>query len=684
MDDAIRSVIQGVPVGAVYALIALGFVLTYKTAGVFNLALGAQAFVAAMVHWELHVWHHWNVVLSAAVAVFVVSPLIGLLLDVALFRNLRSAPSAARLVTTIGLLVAIPRMAVLVVRFERHSSTGGAVGFFAGRDEVYRPFGESFPVTRDELVQITVVVVAVVALGAMFRYTQVGLRMRAVVESTRLAELAGVNSAAIGSLAWCLSSSFAGLAGVLIAPAFTNVVAANFFELVIAGIAAAAFGGLTSLPRAFAGAIGLGVASTLLATLLPTTSVLAQGLRPSLPFVVLFGWIVLAPSLRGQRDVVDPLSGVSPPPPAPASDERSRFLTLGTRGFWGAVVAVLAWAMLFAVNDYWLTLTQSLLAMAIIFLSITVMTGMAGQISLAQATFAAIGAFTTTQLAVEQGMSVLVTMLIGAGIAAVVGAVVSLPLIRLGGIWLALATLGFALFFDRVIAQLAWVSGGISPPRTPRPLVGPIDFANHKSFLFLEVGVFVVVALLVVLVRGGTTGRFLAALRGSEIAAASIGISQVRARVVAFALSAGIAGLGGGLLAMAQQNVNYQTSFNPQIGLFFVVIVVTLGSRTTEGAIQAAFGFVMFEPLILQRALPWVINHIQPFLHVGVIPGAFREILFGLGALTYAKHPEGILEFQKRKSLNSMQRRIDRRAARSSSPEPPPGPADTVTVGGVS
>jgi branched-subunit amino acid ABC-type transport system permease component len=674
VDDIIRSVIQGIPVGAVYALIALGFVLTYKTAGVFNLAFGAQAFVAAAVHWELHVWHHWNVAVSAAIAVLLVSPAIGLLLDRVLFRHLRTSPSAARLVTTIGLLVAIPNITRLGLRFRRHTSTGGAVGLFSGDDTIYRPFGDEYPIRRDEIVQIAVVVIAVAGLGALFRFTQLGLRMRAVVESPRLAELTGVNSANVGAFAWALSSAFAGLAGILIAPQFQNVHESNFFELVIAGIAAAAFGGLVSLPKAFAGAIGLGIASTLLASELPTNSILARGLKPSLPFVVLFLWVVLAPGLRGQRDVVDPLSGVAPPPPAIAADLRSRELTIATRAFWCVVGIVLVWAVFSAVNSFWISRVTVLVAIAVIMLSITVMTGMGGQISLCQATFAAIGAFTTTQLAVEQGMSVLVAMVVGAALAAAIGAVLALPLIRLGGIWLALATLGFALFFDRVISELDWVSGGISPPRTPRPLLGSIDFASDKAYLVLELVILAIVAYVVVAVRGGTTGRFLAALRGSETAAASIGISQLRARVIAFSLSAAIAGIGGGMLAMAQENVNYAVNFSPLVGLFIIVIVVTLGSRTVEGAIQAAFGFVLFQPLILERALPWLVNHVQPFLHVEVLPPILRDILFGLGALTFARHPEGILEFQKRKSLNAIQRRIDRRR------RPAPDPPDTAPV----
>ncbi len=670
MDDVIRSVIQGVPVGSVYALVALGFVLTYKTAGVFNLAFGAQAYTAAAVHYELHVRYHWNLALSSVVAILIVSPSLGLLLDLTLFRYLRSAPSVSRLVTTIGLLVAVPNIVRLALRIGS-KSTFGAVGLVPDGKTVYRPFGADYPVTRDELVQIGVLIVAGLGLGALFRWTALGLKMRAVVESTRMAELAGINSTGVGAFAWALSSAFAGLAGVLIAPQFANVDALNFFELVIAGIAAAAIGGLTSMPRALAGALGLGVAGALLAAYLPTNSILARGLKPSLPFVVLFLWIVLSPSVRGRRDIADPLAGVSPPPPAVSADERSRELTIGTRAFWGAVFAFLAWAVFTAVNDFWLLLVMQAIAIAVIFLSITVITGMAGQLSLCQATFGAIGAFTTTQLAVGQGMSVLVAMFLGAAVAAAVGGVLALPLLRLGGIWLALATLGFALFFTSVVAELSWVSGGTPKPKVPRPLLGPIDFASDRSFIALEIVVLVLVAVLVVRVRRGTTGRFLGALRGSEIAAAAVGINPVRARITAFALSAGIAGLGGGLLAMAEGRTNHTVNYAPFQGLFFLVIVVTLGTRTVEGALQAAFGYKLFQPLILERALPWLVNHIQPFGHVGALPKPLPFILFGLGALTFARHPEGILEFQKRKSLNAIQRRIDRRRTSKGAPEQP-------------
>jgi ABC-type branched-subunit amino acid transport system permease subunit len=290
-----------------------------------------------------------------------------------------------------------------------------------------------------------------------------------------------------------------------------------------------------------------------------------------------------------------------------------------------------------------------------------VITGMAGEISLCVATFAAIGACTTAQLSTRFGVAVMLAMVAGAVIAAAVGALLALPALRLGGIFLSLATFAFALFFDNVMVKFDWVGGGSLPEPAPRPLFGSIDFdKSSKSFLLLCLIVLVIVSIIVIAVREGTTGRVLDALRGSEVAATSIGISATRARIVVFSLSAAIAAVGGGMMAMNEKAANVNPNFVPFQGLVFVVLVVSLGSRTVEGAIQAAIGYAAFQIVILNQALPWLINHVQPWYHMGQPPQTLAIILLSIGAFTYAKHPEGVLEFQKRRSLDKVQRRIDR------------------------
>jgi ABC-type branched-subunit amino acid transport system permease subunit len=255
----------------------------------------------------------------------------------------------------------------------------------------------------------------------------------------------------------------------------------------------------------------------------------------------------------------------------------------------------------------------------------------------------------------------MLAMVIGAIVAAAVGALLALPALRLGGIFLSLATFAFALFFDSVMVKFDWVGGGSLPEPAPRPLFGSIDFdKSDRAFLFLCLVVLVIVSVVVILVREGTTGRVLDALRGSEVAATSIGISATRARIVVFSLSAAIAAVGGGMMAMNEKAANVNPNWVPAQSLIFVVLVVSLGSRTVEGAIQAAVGYAAAQIVIFNQALPWAVNHVQPWYHMGQPPQTLAIILLSIGAFTYAKHPEGILEFQKRRSLDRVQRTIDR------------------------
>lgn len=668
MTELIGYVIRGIPFGCVFGLLAIGLVLTYKTSGVFNLAFGAQAFASAAVFYELKANDGWSTIPAFVVAVIVVAPLIGFVLDRFLFRHLRSAPTVAKLVVSLGLLVAIPEVVALWFGSE---PAYGPPTIWPKQFAIYR-FG-SYAIDGNQAATLIATAVSVVALTLLFRYSTIGLRMRAVVESPRMTALAGINADRVSSFAWMLSSLFAGLAGVLLAPLFAQLGAANFTVLLVAAIAAAAFARLTSIPLALLGGVLLGILQGILAGYLPLNSILATGLRPSLPFVVLFLLLLFWPGLRQKREATDPLSGVDPPSPTLATVQRSPGLTRATHALGIAAVAIGVSVAMFGLDKFWLLIVTRAVVFALIFLSITVITGMAGQISLGQASFAAVGGFATAQLAHNFDLPVLLTVLAGTAMAAAVGALLAIPVLRLGGIYLALATLAFALMFDSIFVPLNWVGGGLLPLKVPRP-----EFirGDHAFFLF-SVAVLAGVGILVILVRRGVSGKYLDALRGSETAATAIGISAARSRIVAFALSAGIAGLGGGLLAMLEGQSNYTANFTPFAALFWVVIVVTIGARTVEGAIQAGLAFAV---------LPEVLKALG-------LPAEYQFILFGLGALTYARNPGGILDAMKVKSLQSLQATIDRRkrpapqhvASRSGGelPEvvPPPAPATPKQLG---
>ncbi|MGH9211478.1 MAG: ABC transporter permease [Acidimicrobiales bacterium] len=649
MGDVVEYAVRGLPIGCVFALLAVGLVLTYRTAGVFNLAFAAQAYVSAAVFYVVRKDQEWPLLPAALVAIGLVAPLLGLLLERVLFRHLRTAPPLARIVTSLGLLVAVPEIVRLLLG-DGPRTNPPPLWYVERPDEWLWPQGSRFVLDAGQVVTILGAIVVAIGLTVLLRWSALGLRMRAVVESTRMAQLSGIDADRTAMAAWALSSTLAGLTGVLLAPLFAALVPIDFFTLLVAALAACVVGRLVSVPLAFAGGIGLGVLQAVLAGVLPTDSVLATGLRPALPFVVLFVLLLLRPPRLGESVASDPLAGVDPPPPAPPSAWRAQSLTLSTHAV--AIVACVAGLLAgyFVLDGFWRQLVTSGLVLAVILLSFVVLTGVGGMVSLCQATFAAIGAFATAQLVDATGAPVLVAMLAGAAVAAVAGALLAIPLLRLEGIYLTLATLAFALMFENVLVPLDWVSGGSTPIDVPRPLLLGIDLGEDRAFFLFAAVSLALVGGMVLLVREGTTGRFLDALRGSESAAVAVGISPLRQRVVAFALAAGIAGFGGGLTASWNGSANYNQSFQFFFGLVWVVLVVTMGARSVQAAITAGLAFYLL-PELLHRA-PLVPDDWA---------GGLTFVLFGLGALTYVRHPEGVIEANTSAVLRLLQRRGTRR-----------------------
>ncbi len=308
--------------------------------------------------------------------------------------------------------------------------------------------------------------------------------------------------------------------------------------------------------------------------------------------------------------------------------------------FAGFCVSMLTW-----IPDAWTTVFNNGLTLSIVLLSITLITGMAGQLSLCQATLAGVGAFTAAQLANHLGLNLLLGGLLGALLAAAVAVVLALLSLRLRGLGLALMTLAFALFMDATVFNEVSITGGPEGVSIPAKWLGTSEFFNfdgHAMFL-LSLGVLFIAVIVVLLVRKGTVGRNLAAMRGSETATAGLGVNPSWQRIMVFALSGAVAGVGGLLHSLEQQVVS-PTDWNADFSLVLVVLVVTTSVTTVEGAIQAGIGFFVTEQ-ILTTVLP---------ARIGA--SSLTVVLFAFGALTYAQHPEGVLEYQKRRSTLRFER----------------------------
>jgi len=634
VEQFLGFAIPGVPYGCTYALFAIGLVLTYQATGVFNFAFGAQAFTSAYVFvymvqdWHLPVWA------SFLLSVVVLAPALGLIFNQFIFRRIANTNTTAKIVMGIALLVGIPTL--LPVIFGNQNLYNAPTLIFSQSTVYFTLAG--YPVNGQDLTVVLVTAVVLVAVVALIRLTSLGLQMRAAVESRRLVQLNGVNADRVVSVAWASSSFLAGLSGVLLAPYFPQANQSQaYITLMVGAIAVAACASLRSLPLAALFGILLGVLSLLLQGYLPTQSIFYSSILPSLPFIVLVLALLFNPGLKKLDDNKDPLASVDPPAPPRAATIRTPQVQRLTQIAWYSLLAAFIVSMLTWMPRNWENVFNSGLAFATVFLSITLITGMGGQLSLAQGTLAGVGAFTAAQLANHLGLNMVFGMLIGAGVAAVVATLLAVLSLRLKGLGLALMTLAAALFFDSSIFPLQSVSGGQGGINLQESWVAPLNLfapSGHPFFVMAMI-VLSLSVIAVLLVRKGTTGRFLSAMRGSEVGVGGVGINVTWQRIVVFALSGAVAGLGGTLLVINQQNAN-PALFNYQLSLAFVVIVVTAGVTTVEGAIQGALGFVVIEQL-----LTYAPARLQ----------GLSFVLFAAGALAYAAHPEGLVEYFKRRTI---------------------------------
>ncbi len=631
MQHFLGFAIPGVPYGCTYAIVAVGLVLTYQATGVFNFAYGAQAYISAYAFTKLVQNEHMGVGLAFFLSVVVLAPLLGLAFDRLLFRKIPNANTTAKLVTGISLFVGIPSLLSVIFG---NNNTYGPPSILFNPDTVYfHLFGT--PVNGVDVTTVVTTVVVLVALVLLMRFTNLGLQMRGAVESRRLIELDGVNAGRVVATAWAVSGLMAGLAGVLLAPIYGELQFTDYATLMVAAFAAAAWAVLRSLPIAALVGVLMGVLSTTLAGYLPVSSVWSSAALTSLPFIVLVAALLIVPGLRTLDSTKDPLSSVDPPTPPTTAALRAPQIDRVVKVGWYIILGAFVVSMLTWIPSTWENVFNSGLVFSIVFLSITLITGMGGQLSLAQATLAGVGAFTAAQLANHLGLSLLVGGLVGGAVAALVAIVLAFASVRLRGLGLALLTIAAALFFDNAVFPQLTATNGTALDVKPQWVGLGVFNPNGHAFFVMVMIVLLACILLVQLVRRGTTGRFLGAMRGSETAAAGLGINLRWQHIVVFGLSGLVAGIGGTMLCIQQQQVSPEL-FNYQISLVFVVVVVTTGASSVEGAVQAGFGFV-----VLQQLLTYVPARLGG--------NSLVVVFFAFGALTYAAHPEGILEFQKRR-----------------------------------
>src|SRR5438270_840314 len=255
MREYLPFLVIGLASGSIYAIAAMGLVVTYKTSGVFNFAHGAVGMIATFIFYSLRVDVGVPTWLAAALAILVVAPLIGVVIDRVLLRRLRGASASSYVVVSLGLLVGLQYLAMVIC-----GPAARSVEPIFSRGTFRLP---GVNVGYDQAIIVAISLASALALAAFFRATRLGIQTRAVVDDADLTELMGTSSARVTTFSWMLGCSFATLAGVLLSP-FLGIDAILLTLLVIKAFGAAAVGRLVSLPRTYLGAIGIGVGEALL------------------------------------------------------------------------------------------------------------------------------------------------------------------------------------------------------------------------------------------------------------------------------------------------------------------------------------------------------------------------------------------------------------------------------------
>jgi branched-chain amino acid transport system permease protein len=573
--------------GAPAALLAIGLVLVYRAGKIINFAQGPLAGGAAIVFLSLQAEGlPYLLCVGAALGAVAVA---GLVIEILVMRRFATSPRLVPTVASIaaGQLVLALAFLLPTWRFGGNPSSQSStspvnpVPSVAAHSPVtrYRTKWGVEVFTGDHVLALVVSLVAVLFLAWFFRRSRAGIGIRAVAENAEKAGTIGINTGALSSLVWLLAALLAGLSAVLSQPlqgtTLTTVGTGLGTGALLQGLTAGVVAKMDDLPTAAAAAVGLSVFTG--GVYFTTTS----GAD-----VELITFAVLAVALLLQRNVIGRVGSALTVGWAAADEIRAVPRVLASHpsvqsgrrwlAFVGAFV-VLGYPFAMSPTQVFLGATIAIYGMVAV--SLVVLTGWGGQISLGQFAFVAVGAGLGGGLT-SHGWPFLAAVPVAVAAGALVAMLLGLPALRVRGLFLAVVTLAFAAVVDDFFLDPNRF-GFLNPAVVPRPSFLFVSFASDRAFYYLCLGGLALTLFVALGLRRTRTGRVLIAMRDNEPAAQALGLSLVRVRLTAFAVSGALAAFAGVFYAAHERSVR-ANGFTPaqSIQIFLMAVIGGLGSVT--------------------------------------------------------------------------------------------------------
>lgn len=593
MTDYLFYALLGTGAGAVIALLGVGLVVSYRGSGVLNFAHGAMAMWPAYCFNEMRTAGTYplpipglpdridfgaKVQFSSALLIAVLTgTALGVLIHLAVFRPLRHAPELARVVASVGILVAL--LGLVGQRFVTQQVNPAKIL----PAEAWTVYGD-LTVPRDGPWLALVAVVLAGLLAAGYRWTKIGLAVRAARENDKGAILLGFSADRLGAVSWVVAGTLAGLTGVLGTPLTGLNPTVLTFTYLVPALGAALVGRFSSVLTTVATGLAIGVVQSMYTKIQGDVSWLPEiGVREGIPFLVIIVAIVLVGRRLPGRGGVE----AGRLPAVPSS------IVTPLRVVVPFAVAVAA--ALFLDAGWRLALVTSAIA-AMLALSLVVLTGFVGQTSLAQMTLAGVAGFALSRLADEAGIPFPLAPILAAGVSTLFGVVVGLPALRVRGVNLALVTLAGGVAITEFVFKNPDYTGA-TPEQggasVPSPKLAGWDLGLTRpgelfraEFVVLTLVVLTALSLAVANLRRGATGRRFLAVRSNERAAAAVGIDPALTKLGAFALSSFIAGVGGAMIAYRFGTIS-DASYGIVASLTVLAFAYLGGITTVSGALVA-------------------------------------------------------------------------------------------------